>query len=41
MYQPDLIMYGDRIETLAEFGVGSLNNILVAHIEKVANYLEL
>lgn len=32
--QPDLIIvHGDRVETLAGAIVGSLNNILVAHIE--------
>ena len=32
--QPDLIVvHGDRVETLAGAIVGSLNNILVAHIE--------
>lgn len=33
-YQPDLIiLHGDRVEALAGSIVGSLNNILVAHIE--------
>lgn len=33
-YQPDLIVvHGDRVEALAGAIVGSLNNILVAHIE--------
>jgi UDP-N-acetylglucosamine 2-epimerase (hydrolysing) len=34
MIQPDMIIvHGDRVETLAGAIVGSLNNILVAHIE--------
>ena len=34
MLKPDLIIiHGDRIEALAGAIVGSLNNILVAHIE--------
>ena len=33
-YNPDLIMvHGDRVEALAGAAVGSLNNVLVGHVE--------
>lgn len=40
--KPDLIVvHGDRIEAMAGASVGSLNNILVAHIEGGEKFLEL